>query len=577
MSPPILYGTLDSLLQLAQLYLKDSQTSIAYLNRALEFIEPLKSPQANRLLASAYWNWSCVLFQDGKAGTEAQCIPAVESCLRVAENGIKMCNESIARQPNEDLIKGDKEILNIMIDQRPKRYELLAICYSKIHDNYSAYEAFSKSIIYSLQMTSPPINAKTGDLNDSQSFQALLKKAMHIGLSKIMLKPQELSLNSRAEKENVGKDARCRLIELQVGQIEERAWSDRDTCSATLFMLLELIGPGGYHVDEHPLRRAVVLLRLMEQVVLGPSVCLHNVHVPAPEVIFEEVRSIVQRQDYRNDDSLKVYTMSYMLSAHMYLAIYYYRSSDTALEGSSSALREARHTKEILKTLLGTGTQRKSSIMRDNNLHSLVPPSQTSQSNDVPPKTRNGSTKQTTVTRTTRSRAATSATSQSSKATTTRSTRPAAATRRVVKPTTTKSASASNMGSKDIKAADSNDNLVYDIERCYNALRLLTEMLGILGHTFLRLDFLKLLRKLCQCQHRKCSNSAEDYLLASTTLAAEYVKIGKIYRAGAIFAQVATMKEAPIDKTSESWIASQIEFNLRYSEYLAITGNVEKR
>ncbi|TIB38990.1 hypothetical protein E3P86_01335 [Wallemia ichthyophaga] len=577
LSPPILYGTLDSLLQLSQLSLKDSQTSFSYLIRALEFIEPLRSPQANRLLASAFWNWSCVLFQDGKAGTEAQCIPAVERCLHVAEYGIRMCKDSISRQPNEDLVKGDKEILNIMIDQRPRRYELLAICYSKVHDNHSAYDAFSKSIICSLQTTSPPINTETGDLNDSQNFQAIVKKAMQIGLSKLMLKPQEISFNSRAEDENIEKNVKCRLIELQVGQIEERGWSDRDTCSAILFMLLELISPSGYSVEEHPLRRVIVLLRLMEQVVLGPSVFLDDMQIPAPEVIFEEVRSILQGQDYK-DDTFKVYTMSFMLSAHMYLAIYYYRSSDTALEGSSSALREARHTKEILKSLLGTGSQRKSSIMRDNNLHSLLPPSQNSKSNDAAPKTRNGSVNQTADTRTTRSRAAASATNQSSKPATARPVRPVAATRRVVKPSTIKNAVTSNKGIKETKVEVSKNNLVYDIERCYNALQMVTEMLGVLGHTFLRLDFLKLLRKLCHSQQRNGNNSSEDYLLASTTLAAEYVKIGKIYRAGSVFAQVATMKEAevPSDKTSESWIASQMEFKLRYSEYLAITGNVEK-
>ncbi|TIB81320.1 hypothetical protein E3Q22_01075 [Wallemia mellicola] len=573
LSPPLLYGTLDSLLQLAQLKVNDSTESMNYLNRALAFIEPLKSPQANRLVASAFWNWSCTLFQDGKAGTEADCIPAVESCLKVAEDGIAMCNETIARHPN-DGFKGDQEMLKIMIDQRPKRYELLAICYSKVHDNQSAYEAFCNSILSSLQTTSSPINREIDKLDDSHSYSILVKKAMQIGLSRLMLPPQDLSLCARAEKLNIDQDVKCTLIELQIRQIEERAWSDQNASSAVIHMILELIGSAGYDISRNPLKKARILLRLMEQIVLGPSVDLEGIHIPAVEVLFEEVRSCVQREDYVEDTSLKTSTMSFMLSAHMFLAIYYYRSSDTPLEGSSSALREARHTKEILKTILGTGGPRRSSILRDNNLRASSTQNQTREINNPSSKTRSVSTRQTTTTRVTRSRQVPA--SQTSKAPTGRATRPTAATRRVVKPATTIS-SKSLKSNDDVKSTDSNNNQFDDIERCYNSLRLLTEMLGILGHTFLRLDFLKLLRKICQSQQRKSENKCEDYLLASTTLAAEYVKIGKISRAGAVFAQVASMKEVPANKTSVSWISSQIEFNLRYSEYLAITENHEKR
>ncbi|TIA90048.1 hypothetical protein E3P99_01777 [Wallemia hederae] len=577
LSPPILYGALDTLLQLAQMSMKDTEASIAYLDRALQLIEPLKSPQANRLLASAYWNWSCVLFHDGKAGTEAQCIPAVEHCLQVAEHGIDMCKETMARQSNENAVKGDKEMLNIMIDQRPKRYELLAICYSKIHDNRSAYEAFCKSIVCSLQTSSPPIDISLEDGDDVQNFQNLIKKAMQIGLSKIMVKPNELSLYHRAEKQGIDKNVRCRLVEMQITQIEERAWSDQDACSAVLCMLIELIGPGGYNVVDHPLRRAVALLRLMEQVVLGPAIALEAWQIPAPEAIFEEVRSIIQSNELGSDAPLKAYTLSYMLSAHMYLAIYYYRSSDTALEGSSSALREARHTKEILKTLLGTGSQRKSAILRDNNLPSPVAPKKPSQPSAAPARARAGSAQQptTTATRATRSRTAASTRGQTTQTNGTRAARPAAVTKRVVKPTATKN-TAVNKSTNNKGAEEPIGNLIYNVDRVHSVLTLLTEMLGILGHTFLKIDFLKLLRRMCQTQQRNSKNSVEEYLLTSTSLAAEYVKIGKIYRAGATFTQVASMKETPPDATSESWIALQINFNLRYAEYLARTGNVQK-
>ena len=68
-----------------------------------------------------------------------------------------------------------------------------------------------------------------------------------------------------------------------------------------------------------------------------------------------------------------------------------------------------------------------------------------------------------------------------------------------------------------------------------------------------------------------------DYLITSTSLAAEYVKLGKTCRAGSVFTQVANSTDGKSNsKSSESWLSAQIEFTLRYSEYLAVIGNVDK-
>ena len=482
----------------------------------MNFIDPLKSPQANRLIASAFWNWSCTLFQDGKAGTEADCIPAVEECIKVAEDGILMCDESIARHKGDNSIKGDMEMRKIMIDQRPKRYELLAICYTKVHNNQVAYNAFCDSIISSLQTSSSPINEKLESLPSNHPFSNLVKRAMQIGLSQLMLPSHQISFNDKADKANISHNVKCALIELQIQQIEERAWSRRDACSAVIHMLVELIGPSGYNVNEHPLRKAKVLLRLMEQIILGPSVNV-DLHVPAPEILFEEVRSIIQRQDFGKDDIFKNYSTGYMLMAHMLLAIYYYRSSDTALQGSSSALRESRQTKEILKSILGTGGRRKSSILRDNNLISNnkiqeQKPQQpertirTTRSRPVPMRQQAPSLpSSSSTTRTTRTRTTTS-TANKEKSQPVRNVRSTSITRRIVKPVNSQRLTKE---SEDKANNLSNKCEIDDIERCFDILQILTEMLGILGHTFLRLDFLKLLRKLCQNEWRSNAEASE--------------------------------------------------------------------
>jgi separase len=70
---------------------------------------------------------------------------------------------------------------------------------------------------------------------------------------------------------------------------------------------------------------------------------------------------------------------------------------------------------------------------------------------------------------------------------------------------------------------------------------------------------------------------ALDYVSISTTLAAEYVHLGKTSRAGLLFAQaesrIIEQREpaAPIDS------AITIGYYLRYAEYLAVVGNHDKR
>lgn len=67
-----------------------------------------------------------------------------------------------------------------------------------------------------------------------------------------------------------------------------------------------------------------------------------------------------------------------------------------------------------------------------------------------------------------------------------------------------------------------------------------------------------------------------DYLISSVRLATEYARLGKMNRAGAIFASA---RNVAAKSTSSSILSidQRVDFELRYALYLAAIGNIAKR
>jgi separase len=104
----------------------------------------------------------------------------------------------------------------------------------------------------------------------------------------------------------------------------------------------------------------------------------------------------------------------------------------------------------------------------------------------------------------------------------------------------------------------------------------MSNLLGTLGNQLLRIAYLKFLRRLASKLPSSSSSpstatSNDAFVLSSASLGHEYLVLGKSARAGFVFAQA----EARI-KAGGVGSEAQVEYWLRYAEYLAMLGSHER-
>nr|XP_031857742.1 uncharacterized protein CI109_006837 [Kwoniella shandongensis]KAA5524814.1 hypothetical protein CI109_006837 [Kwoniella shandongensis] len=108
-----------------------------------------------------------------------------------------------------------------------------------------------------------------------------------------------------------------------------------------------------------------------------------------------------------------------------------------------------------------------------------------------------------------------------------------------------------------------------DLRRLTRLLGSLATLLGLLGHALGKIEVLKLLRAF----QRSREDLIDDYVQQSAQLATEYYKLGKLSRAGFVFSQA--NKCVAESKVLVS-LGTRVELLLRWSTYLAGTGNIVK-
>lgn len=124
----------------------------------------------------------------------------------------------------------------------------------------------------------------------------------------------------------------------------------------------------------------------------------------------------------------------------------------------------------------------------------------------------------------------------------------------------------------------------------FRSAEMTTQLVGLLGYILAKVQLLQVLRRLC----RRYGSTAEDressffpqlpaklgakgvvvsdYIKACIDLAHEYVKLGRTERAGGLYNHAVGLVKQP---TAGDQL--RILFFLRYTESLALTGNVRQR
>ncbi|GAA5885666.1 hypothetical protein JCM6882_007518 [Rhodosporidiobolus microsporus] len=120
---------------------------------------------------------------------------------------------------------------------------------------------------------------------------------------------------------------------------------------------------------------------------------------------------------------------------------------------------------------------------------------------------------------------------------------------------------------------------VDDVEKVFGLFETMAHLLGTLGHQLLKIAYLRFLRRLSSLLPSPSPSTSapspltanDAFVLASSALGHEYLRLGKTGRAGYVFAQAeGRIQQGGVGETAK------VEYWLRYGEYLAMLGNHER-
>ncbi|CAL1698705.1 unnamed protein product [Somion occarium] len=106
------------------------------------------------------------------------------------------------------------------------------------------------------------------------------------------------------------------------------------------------------------------------------------------------------------------------------------------------------------------------------------------------------------------------------------------------------------------------------LPKLLDLLRMVSELLGLLGHVITRIHVLSVIRRLSE---RNLASQPDDHVRASIDLAHEYVKLGKTQRAANVYSHVYNVAKNALIRNE-----TRILYYLRYAELFGTVGNVLK-
>ncbi|KAG8895793.1 hypothetical protein FRC00_006914 [Tulasnella sp. 408] len=122
------------------------------------------------------------------------------------------------------------------------------------------------------------------------------------------------------------------------------------------------------------------------------------------------------------------------------------------------------------------------------------------------------------------------------------------------------------MAKLKVEVPQFHDIVLDDEDRFYRKLESLSNLLGLLGHVFHRVELLDIMRTLCM--RTSFSGKIDSFVLTSVAIAQEYVKIGKLDRAAVTYEQAAS---SPCIDVRNVTTEVRVIFLLRWAEALALT------
>ncbi|KAF8623833.1 hypothetical protein AX15_006159 [Amanita polypyramis BW_CC] len=523
-----------------------------------------------RCISGTLYNLAGSLYQDGKYG----------AAIGFLVDGCKLGRKALSMHPSipqkvknsdSDTSRDDNEA--IAVDQREadgwrqleeqlyRRWELLGVCYSKIGDRKNAYSAFI-DCVKAFPYTTSGFVDKACRLSVTILFEAtpalkqlasIVDRVSYMSACELFLDPLDVSLSRDpvwVDAERPDSIVIGALLERQIYGLETSRWKPN-----VKSVVAQLIAEADrvYQADVNPVRKARVLLRWLEFMYHG-GLSQEGLEAKGFQrfgivtEVAKEVEQLLSREDLADDAELAPFRSQYRASAHLWCALHAHCKAGT--HQNTLVAQHAEDASSILKILL-------SDVARSEPRKSSSKVSIPSPPKRTPPK------KAGTVGRKVAAGAGGYRTRVTRKVVVREPVTPKPKARSVLRPIPLNSATPPKAA---VPYANAGGLILDDFDKFLRLLQTAGHILGLMALILPKVHVLDVTRKICE---RYVGVTSDGYISASIDLAHEYVKLGKLRRASAVFNHAST-------SVRSGQVSNDIcsLFLLRYAEALAVLEDV---
>ncbi|KAL8280628.1 hypothetical protein RQP46_006951 [Phenoliferia psychrophenolica] len=500
-----------------------------------------------RTVASAYYNIGGALFNASKP----------EAAIRFAMHACEISQAAVdGWSKREEGAEEAEDVAAAMEDLRnhvAKRYELLALANQAIGNKESrelALEAYTSAIL-----TQPPATLLALESALRTLPVAALLSREHAGLFRtvqratklaafdLRLDASRVSLRDRLRDAGHSSATTAAVLELQLAAMETSL--DREESAPIVATLLEALLQL-YTPAQNPMRRARTLVRRMQHQCTPARIPLDMSAAAAAA----EIETLCTQDSNGDDTGLKAFSSQYLAMSHLWLAFHAHQARQ---DGASDATHtEARQALRILRAALDAN----------------IPPSPSAPKRS-PAKAASPKEKPITRRRTPAPPLAAKTPFKTPQVSRTLAGRPKIATVDLVTPPSSRGA----LDHASPRKGDVEALVLDDAEKCFATIESMTNLLGALGYTLLRISYLKFLRRLAAKLGAKAPGA---FVTMSAHLGDEYTRLGKTSRAGLIFSQADHRIQQMLKTGAPIPEAAHITYLTLYAGYLAVIGTHDR-
>ncbi|EIW51672.1 separase [Trametes versicolor FP-101664 SS1] len=577
-SSTILTGAVESLFALSRtaFVLNNPDTyapARAYLERATSLISHAGSQErtsdavsgvqlANytRCVAGAYYNFALQLHQGGRL---AHAVPFLEQACARAEGALGEWRAAVREEGDGD---AKKEVWGQLEEQLYRRWELLGVCHAKTGDRQMAYDAFVKSIMafpYGphgvAQLAATTLPSALFDSAPLKHLATLVDRVTYMAACELFRAPASVPLATwpNFPCSDAGALVVGALMERQLASLEECRW--KQGVRAVVDALLDAVA-GLYEREGCAVRRARVVVRKLE---MGYYCEEGEGQYEAMKRLGEEVEALltIENIEQGQDKALARYAPEQRAMAHLWLAAHAHRARDPSLPAVLVA-----HVEDACRVLKGM-------------VPAAVPRLSMGKSPAGKQKETVGEEKGRRGVRTTRAKPAPAGGEAAKGRVPAGRTRAAKTAVTVAAPVTPKRRRALDPVSLNTAVISPTRNSLPvagvqgkmefdDFGRLVNLIRMVSHLVGLVGHVLARVQLLNAARRLTE---RHTGVASEVYVSLTIDTAHEYVKLGRAEKAVSVLAHV-----LPAIRSGTLSQEGVIVFLLRYAEAQAAMGEVLK-